>query len=157
MMGDRMLTMTDLAKLRESNLKIDAVNKRLDALGHMLVNSSAVTKFIPKFAGFDFAEHSIEVTTVFQTENITVTLGIYHIKNVEYPEHCHKESIEYLIVMKGVFLIKFGKGSRIISKGECVSLDIDCLHTCTALENESEIIAICVPPELAYTQSEEKL
>lgn len=152
-----MLTMDDLAKLRESNLKIDAVNKRLDALGHMLVNSSILTKFIPKFAGFDFAEHSIEVTTIFQTENITVTLGIYHIKDVEYPEHCHKESVEYLIVMKGSFLIKFGRGSRIVAKGECVSLNIGCLHTCTALENESEILAICVPPEKAYLQCEEKL
>ena len=66
--------MNDLAKLRESNLKIDAVNKRLDALGQMLVNSSIVRKFVPKFAGFNFADDSIEVTTVFQTDNVTVTL-----------------------------------------------------------------------------------
>ena len=149
--------MNDLAKLRESNLKIDAVNKRLDALGQMLVNSSIVRKFVPKFAGFNFADDSIEVTTVFQTDNVTVTLGIYHKKNIEYPEHCHNESIEYLIPMKGKFLVKFDGLQAIISKGENVRLEIKCIHTCVALEDESELLAICIPPEKAYMQSEEKL
>ena len=153
-----MITMNDLAKLRESNLKIDAVNKRLDALGHMLVNSAVIKKFVPKFAGFNFADNSIEVTTVFQTDNVTVTLGIYHKKNIEYPEHCHKDSVEYLIPMKGSFLVKFdNKNTATISKGENVLMQIGCLHTCTALEDESELLAICIPPEVAYMQSEEKL
>jgi quercetin dioxygenase-like cupin family protein len=147
--------MNDLAKLRESNLKIDAVNKRLDALGHMLVDSSALKHLTPKYAGFVY-DDSIDITTVFQSDNCTVTLGVWHKKDQSYPEHCHKESIEYLICMQESFIVKFDKYTRIISKGECVSVPINMVHSCIPLEDESEMFGICIPPEPAYVQCEEK-
>ena len=141
--------MTVLDKLRESNLKIDVVNERLDALSLMLVNSSDLKYMTPKYAGFIY-DNSIDITTMFQSNTTTITLGVWHKKSQIYPEHSHKDSIEYLICLNGSFSVKFSFCNRIVKKGECVSLPVNVIHSCTSLEDESEMLAICIPPEKAY-------
>jgi quercetin dioxygenase-like cupin family protein len=43
-----------------------------------------------------------------------------------------------------------------MQKGECISLPVGMIHTCVPLEDESQMFGICIPPEEAYLQCEEK-
>ena len=142
--------MNELAKLIESNGKVDAVNKKLDILSDRLTSAAISLKSIkPNFKDF-ILDDSITLTTVFQTENITATRGIWRKKNIPMPEHSHKESIEYLICFFGSFVVRFGAYTRIMIRGECMSLPVGIMHSVVPLEDNSQMLAICIPSEKAY-------
>src|SRR5574343_20581 len=144
--------MLDIEKINASNIKIDAVNKRLDALRKMLIDKSRFNEIIPNLLGFDISSDT-SIVTVFQNDDITITYGEWKNSNSVYPSHCHSESLEYIICITGKLLIKFGDNEQesiIISKGECFKIPIGMRHSCKSLDMNTSVIAICVPPEEAY-------
>jgi mannose-6-phosphate isomerase-like protein (cupin superfamily) len=133
--------------IKENSKKIEKATNRLDCLATLF--NAPESKFTTKNGGFCY-EDNIEASTVFQTEDTTVTLAIWKKAQAVYPVHCHKDSVEYLMVIKGSFLLKFGGAVRIMSKGECASIPAGVDHTVTSLEGDSQMLAVCIPPEIAY-------
>ena len=144
-------TMKDFEKiLREHGSRVDNVAEKAEAINCMF--GCKTENITPRYGGFGIANGAVEILTVFQTEDITVTRGVWAKKGDAFPIHCHKESIEYLIVTKGKFCVKFndGVGSRILGRGECASIPLGMQHSSIAMEDGSEMFAVCVPPERAY-------
>ena len=94
---------------------------------------------------------TIELKTIYG-KGATITIGEYPKQGSQFPAHCHEDIMEYLICSKGSFSAAFGKGSRIIKTGECLSISQNVLHTITALEDNSTLIAVCVPEDSAYLE-----
>jgi len=141
--------MEAIEKLNQTNLRLEDIGKRLSVLNNLFLETDILKSIEPKYAGFIY-DDSIEVSTVFQSPNVTVTYALWKYKNKAYPEHQHHDSVEYLIILSGSFLVKFNDTSRIMTKGECLSLPVNIVHTCISLEDMSEMIGICIPPEKAY-------
>lgn len=137
--------MTFLEQLKNNNFTLDCTIERLKKL---FDDSKTVFKQ-NSYGGLTFQD-TIEVDTLYESENVTVTRGIWHKKGQTYPNHKHSDSIEYLICTQGKFIVNFAYGMRIIGKGECMSIPIETIHSCTPLEDESKMLGICIPPEQAY-------
>jgi len=60
--------------------------------------------------------------------------------------HIHKDSIEYLIVVKGSLLLNLGgRDVRIVREGECASIGAGIQHFSTPLEDDTKMIYACIP------------
>ena len=143
--------MTDqfiLEKLTENNHILDNVTKRLDSL-QSLFDHTPKEYIKPEPDGFLLSD-SIEAHTVYQSEDVSVTKGIWHKEGDVWPEHCHKDSVEYVIVTHGTFLLKIEGMPRIMRKGECASIGLGVRHSVTAIDGESRMLGICIPPEKCY-------
>jgi len=97
-------------------------------------------------------DNSVTFNTIYG-KDATVTIATYPKQGSQSPSHCHDKITEYLICIKGSFSAAFGKGYRILKMGECLSISNNVLHTITALEDNSTIVAVCVPEENAYLES----
>lgn len=142
-----------LTKLFENNLKIDKINDRLARIGNILLEPNDIKKVVPKYAGFVY-DDSIEICTLYQSEDATVTHGVWHKKGFEYPNHCHECSVEHLIPLKGSFSVAYCGTRTTIRKGDYLIIPVGEPHICVSLEDESEMLAICIPPEPAYSRQE---
>ena len=97
-------------------------------------------------------EHNIEVDTVFESEEVSVTLAYCPKEGAEYPVHCHTGIVEYLICLKGSFGITLPhNGYRILKEKECAKIPPNVLHSSISLEPNSNIMGVCLPQEPAYT------
>jgi len=141
-----------LENLKKSNAIINKVTKRLDILADLFQLSK--DKIIETPEGFNL-NNLIEVKTLFQNGSTTISLGIWKKRNVNWPTHIHKNSIEYLVVIKGKFLLKIDEEVRSMVKGDCASIPLGVKHSCVSLEDDSQIIGICIPPEEAYILEKE--
>ena len=139
---------TILESLTKSNGVLDKITKRLDILKNLFENTPVVL-IAPQEDGFVLA-NSIEAHTIYNNGNSSITTGMWKKAGDLWPEHSHKESIEYLIVESGKFMVRIGDIPRVVYKGECVSMQIGVRHSVTALEDNSSMLGICVPPERAY-------
>jgi len=93
---------------------------------------------------------------IFKTiygDKATVTIAEYPKQGGRTPAHCHKASKEFLICITGQISVTFGKNYRVLKPGDCISLDKSIHHSCTALEDNSRLIAICVPEDEDYKRS----
>jgi quercetin dioxygenase-like cupin family protein len=143
-MPDQMI----LETLTNSNKKLDSVTKRLDTLKALFENTP-IYIINPREDGFVLA-NTIEAHTILQSGDVSVTQGIWAKAGDIWPEHLHKSSVEYLIVARGRFLIKLGDVPRTMGMGECASVPMGLKHSVIAIEDNSQMIGICVPPEYAY-------
>ena len=95
---------------------------------------------------------NIDVSTVFESEDVSLTIASFSDEGAEYPEHCHEDIIEYLICLKGSFGITLPhNGYRILKDTECAKIPRSTMHSCVSLESDSELLGICLPAEMAYT------
>lgn len=140
------LKMTVLDQLKANNFSIDTVITQVSSLFN-----THESRLEPNVYGGLIFEKDIEIETVFETESVTVTRGTWHKMGHVYPIHKHVDSIEYLICTQGKFSISFDHGTRLMGKGDCMSIPMGVNHTVTPLEDNSQIVAVCVPPELAYS------
>jgi len=138
---------TTIDDLRMATSRIDNVSTRLDALQHLFKCDDANVQYTDE--GVEIG--SVELQHIFHNDHATVTYVVYKKDEAYLPMHAHDESHEYLIIAKGKFLMKFRGGhGRIMGSGECSSIPMNTEHTCIALTEGAELIAICVPPEDAY-------
>ena len=138
-----------LENLVESNKRLDNVHLRLAGISSLLGLALEQVTPLDRGAYID-GNIGVDIVTVFQTEESTILYGIWKKANSCYPDHFHGESLEYLIVDKGRFTVKTAFGFRVLSKGDCMSLPIGVGHSVTSLEDDSRLMAICIPPEPAY-------
>lgn len=137
-----------IESLTKNNKTLDGITSRLDSL-KILFDSTPVKNIAAKPHGFELST-TIEASSIFQTKDVTVTEGIWTHAGDFWPDHAHSDSIEYLIITRGKVLLKIEGVPRIMVKGDCASLPIGVRHSVTAIEDDSRILGICVPPELAY-------
>jgi len=97
-------------------------------------------------------ENSITTNTVFESEECSVTIASCPNESAEYPIHCHEGIVEYLICLKGTFGITLPhNGYRILKEKECAKIPASVMHSTISLESNSELLAICLPAEPAYS------
>jgi quercetin dioxygenase-like cupin family protein len=126
----------------------DNVSLRLDALQSLFKGDRTVKLQLTE-NGF-FTNPTVSLTTILQTSEMTVSLACFARKGDKYGFHSHVDSLEYLIVSKGTFLIVVAGTPRVMVKGECCSMPKGMLHSGEALEDDTQVLAVCVPPEPAY-------
>jgi len=95
-------------------------------------------------------ETKIKFKTVYETDHVTVTPAFWECKGQRFISHTHANSKEYLICVRGRFLISIEGGQRVIGVGECVSIPKGTMHDGVSLEDNSEIVAVCIPAEEGY-------
>ena len=145
--------MSDIIKtLTENSKKLEYVSERLKNLRVMWEATEIANKLKTNKTGFVYDD--IEIETVYQDDECTVTYGVFNLVDKVYPTHSHKDSVEYLIVTRGKFAIHFGGGIRIMKRGDCLSLPPNTPHNNIALETNSKIFGFCIPPEKAYLMEE---
>jgi len=90
---------------------------------------------------------------IYEKDEYQIGIG-YHLGSGSYvPMHCHQGIIEYLIVGKGKVIVQFENNAvRVLSKGECASVKPGELHSVRALEDDTEVVFICIPPEKGYSK-----
>lgn len=136
--------------LKKSNGLIDRATNRMENLKYLFRSTTSVE---PAKDGFNV--QNVSIKTVYQDANTNIVVG-KQAGNCVYPTHSHIDSTEYLIVTKGVVLIKINDVPRIMKRGECAAIGVGMDHSVTSLE-DSEVIAVCVPPEQAYNIGEERI
>jgi quercetin dioxygenase-like cupin family protein len=143
-----MLSGTVLENLNKNNKALDNITTRLDSL-KLLFDSTPINNIATKPTGFELYT-TIEAHSIFQTEDVTVTEGIWTHSGDFWPDHSHQDSVEYLIITKGKVLLKIEGVPRVMLRGECASIPRGVRHSVTSIDDNSHILGICVPPEMAY-------
>jgi len=137
--------MSDLMRALKETIAINKeTNEKLD-----LIRQLDAVKTKP---GVLELKAGVKLDTIFSNGS-TITIASYPKMGSNTPTHSHKEIVEYLICTKGSVSVTFNGGYRILKVRECASIPEGCPHSTTALENNSEMIAICVPAEPAYKSS----
>lgn len=95
------------------------------------------------------ADNGVVLETIYGT-GATITICKFRYSGGRVSEHIHKNISQYLVCVKGSFNVLLPSGYRILSPSACVSIPPNCNHTITALEDEAELIAVCVPPEKGF-------
>ena len=143
--------MTDthiLDNLVSNNQILDVVSNRLDRLNTMFFTAGP-GDIATTSDGFVVKEN-MKCVTIHQDEDVTIILAEWALKGDRWPAHKHNESIEYIVVTSGSLSIKIGGTPRIMKKGECASIPLGVVHICDALEDNTRVVGICIPPEKAY-------
>ena len=125
-----------------------AITKKTNAKLDLMTQLNAV-QTLPGILEMD---EGIKFDTIYSNGS-TVTIASYPNIGSRTPNHCHDDIVEYLICTQGSVSITFDGGYRILMAKECVSIPEGCIHSTVALENDSILIAICVPAEPTYTAS----
>lgn len=134
--------------LSANNVTLDKVAQRLDSL-RLLFSEAQEEKLTLTVDGFIYSD-TVKAKTIYQNEDVTVTIGEWALNGDVWPEHKHEGSLEYLIVTKGKIILTVGNVTRVMKKGECASLPIGVVHSAAAVEDGTSLIGICIPPEKAY-------
>lgn len=93
----------------------------------------------------------VKLETVYDAANASILIAHYKRSGEALPQHAHRASLEYLISIKGKHLLKLAEGGiRIIQQGECAAIPAGMDHTTVSLSPNAELVAVCIPPELAY-------
>ena len=98
------------------------------------------------------ADKEVLLKTIYGDAS-TVTIGKFGLIGGQVTDHIHPEVAQYIICVKGSFNIQTSKWSRVIYPADCAAIPKSILHSVTALENSSELIAVCVPEDGAYLKS----
>ena len=133
--------------LQELKEIFDRTSKKLVTINDLLEQGEI--KIDNKLLKFN---DDIELNNIYSNGS-SVAIVKFPKKNKIYPVHCHDSVIEYLICTKGSFGVVFGNGYRVLKYKECASIPESTLHTVSALEDNSEMLAICIPFEEVYKRS----
>ena len=89
---------------------------------------------------------SIFLFGLINDDDISVVRAIF-MNKATFPDHCHVGD-EVLHAITGSFEITgFHDGSKIITKGNHVTVEKGLMHTVKALENNSTVLVVCMPPD----------
>ena len=135
-----------LDSLKKHNHILDSISRRLDDLSCFFSNDrNLCIETIPD----GFMVSGVTIENIYQDGNTNIVKATYK-KGAVYPMHSHKNSIEYLIITKGKLVFTLGGKIKTLEKGDYEYIDSGIDHSQTASE-DSELFAICVPPEKIYT------
>lgn len=139
-----------LSVLKKNSNVVEKLTDRLVAMQSLFTEQVDIT---PIEYGV-MVQKNIEITRCMPKKATEFDLlhAVYHKKNVIYPDHAHTNSIEYFIVIKGKFSVRIDTTIRVVTKGECCSVPVNAKHSVYALEDDSVLIAVCIPAEKAYAE-----
>jgi len=141
-----------MSKVLEEIQKIRAINKKTIEKASLLKQLQAASKVEISGNGIIELDKGVIFETIY-ANGATVTIAKYPKMGSKTPRHCHDGIIEYLICIKGSVSVSFEHGYRILNVKDCASIPEDTKHIVTALEDDSAILAICVPSEELYKSS----
>lgn len=95
------------------------------------------------------ASDDIEIKTVFENK-ATVSVAEFKHAGCTMTMHEHQNVEEYLICASGKVNVRYNDADHFINYKECVLVPSSTLHTVTALEDNTELIAVCIPAEEGY-------
>jgi mannose-6-phosphate isomerase-like protein (cupin superfamily) len=107
--------------------------------------------------GFNIADDAIKVTRLYECGALVIVYAVFA-KDAIYPFHNHDNSAEHFVCVHGKLQVKISQMDldgnmeeiiKILEPTECMTIPIGLEHSVFALE-QSEVVAICIPPELAY-------
>lgn len=79
------------------------------------------------------------------------SVGFVHIASLELgpcDAHIHKDSIEYLIVVKGSIILNVdGRDIRVVREGECCAVPAGSTHFSKPMSDDTKLAYICVPED----------
>ena len=137
---------------------LDGINSVLDSLqktnGKLATLNSLLEAGEAKLFNGKLNFNKVEIKTI-HAERASISIGIWKKQGDRYPNHVHENTIEYLICTKGSFGLSLPHGYRIINYKDCASIPENMIHSVVALEDDSEMIGICVPSDEAYKRSME--
>lgn len=142
-------------KLESAGERIDKVSLRMDALKAMFDPEETTDKRIEHTVFGFVINGKVSLETIYQNEDTTISIAKHQEIDTSYPKHIHAYSLEYLIVTRGRFTIRIDGGLRVMERGACATIPKGVEHTLVAMDDNSEMIAICIPPEKAYKLKDE--
>lgn len=120
-----------------ANQKLDTIKDLLDR-GEMKIEQRLLKQ-----------NGNIEIQTLYAKE-ATISIGVWNKQGSIMKSHIHENIVEYLVCMKGSFGVTLPYGYRILKTKDCASIPENCLHSVVALEDNSKMVAVCVPAEKSY-------
>jgi cupin superfamily acireductone dioxygenase involved in methionine salvage len=100
-----------------------------------------------------FIEHNNFTVETIYDKGISIVIAEAPNRGEYFPEHCHQNIVQYLICIKGSFVIDYQNSfqSDIIKEKDFLYILPSRKHKVTALENNSKLVGICIPMDRAYT------
>lgn len=139
-----------LDKLFKTNIRIDLVNEKLKNVAKILSHPDQDLNIVTTKPEGILFNNTIDLTTIYQNNEITITYGIWKFAHHAMPEHIHHDSLEYLICTKGSVAIKIAENIYTLKVGDYFMIAKGINHLVTSLEDDTMVFAICIPPEKAY-------
>jgi len=96
--------------------------------------------------------NTLNIETIYAKE-ATISIGTWFKQGNMMKSHIHEGIIEYLICVRGSFGVSLPHGYRLMKTKDCAAIPENCLHSVTALEDDSKMIAVCIPAEEIYKRS----
>lgn len=136
-----------LEGLLHFNRELDKSDKMLRTVDSLLKSGEITGK-----NGILNMEEGVKFETIYDS-NCTITIASHPKRDTKTPKHCHLGIKEYLICTKGSFCFNMGNSMRILEVKDCASVPEGAEHSTTSLEDNSVLVAICIPEETAYKRS----
>lgn len=142
---------------RECCSAIDSIKKLKEI--NDLIDSQAITS---NFASNEILYDGWKITTVYQAENNSITMGGCEIlSNSKFPEHYHKNSVEIFIVKKGGLTVHFYDNDQEITvkAGDArnfIYIEPEREHSVTATEFPTHVFFVLVPSDEGFPNYDSK-
>lgn len=139
--------MVDVLFMDKMNEKIERMQTRLRTIDNLIKAGE-----IRAHGDVLTADKQVMLQTIYG-EDSTVTVGEFGLVGGRVSDHIHEGVAQFIVCVKGSFNIVTSKWARVIHPSDCASIPKDVTHSVTALENDSKLIAVCVPEEGNYVKS----
>jgi quercetin dioxygenase-like cupin family protein len=134
-------------KLEILNSIIDRTNGKLHTImallekGEMLANHNKL-----------ILSDSMEIQTVYENK-ASVSIGKFKYRGDKMVEHEHSNITEYIICVSGKINIYYNQEVKTLNYKECILMPANTPHSIEVLEDDTELVAVCVPADEGYKRS----
>jgi mannose-6-phosphate isomerase-like protein (cupin superfamily) len=142
--------------------RIDSIERDAYDLIESLFSNPIKLNLKVSYRGFNVENEAIKVTRLYECGDLVIVHASFK-KNAIYPYHPHTNSAEHFVCVHGKLQVNIKQSnlvgdletiSKTLEPTECMTIPIGLEHSVTALE-QSEVVAICIPPEMAYCSKKE--
>ena len=136
-----------LETIHADNAKLDSVIDRLDLLKNLFPEGKHGIEMTAD--GFVYCK-AVVAKTVYQSDDVTVMAWDIQKENNGFEFHKHDDSLEYMIITRGIVEVTIDGITDNFTKGELIQVPTGVGHSCRALVDGCSVVGVCVPPEKAY-------
>ena len=129
--------------------KVNEISKKLITVGDLLYMGDIVRDIDGKLR---MEDGGVVLNTIHE-DGATIGIAKYKHKGDIYPDHIHKDSVQFIIQVKGRTGVTIEGGYRILDPGACMAVPIGVSHSLCSLDDGSEQIYINVPAEKFYDKN----
>lgn len=95
---------------------------------------------------------SAEIQTVYENR-ASVSVGRFKYRGDKMVEHEHKNITEYIICVSGQIDVHYNQEVKTINYKECILIPANTPHSIEVLEDDTELVAVCIPADEGYRRS----